>query len=1152
MNKKIYIGNSLLKNIEKKITGEFLEINKQKFYKISNYDEMPPFFISIVSAYEHWMYVSSNGSLTAGRKDKDNALFPYYTVDKIHNFKGITGSKTIIFATDEENTYLWEPFSNSFKFLYNIEQNIYKNLPGNILIFEEINKDLNLTFRYKLSTADKLGFIKESELANNNNNSVKINILDGIQNILPSGTNSTFQLNFSNLLDAYKKNELIDSKIGIYYLSSIPTDRAEPSEGLLATVVWSYGFDDFKVLLSSKQLESFRKTAFVNHEEDIRAKRGAYFVNSEFELASKSTKSWYIIADINLDIPQIEEIKNFLNKKSNLAEFIKKNIEDNTEKLLKKISYADGLQATADSASISRHISNVLFNIMRGGIFDDRNGIETGNYRCHIERSNACVYNKEQEFLNSLPDYIQYEDLLKKVSSKNNPDLMRLTYEYLPLVFSRRHGDPSRPWNQFSIKLKDENGKNIFGYEGNWRDIFQNWEALAMSFPKYIESIIVKFVNASTVDGYNPYRISEQGIDWEVVEPDNPWSNIGYWGDHQIIYLQKLLELSQKYNPENLHSLLNKNIFCFANVPYRIKSYEEIVHNPNDTIIFDKNLQAEILTRTEKLGSDGKLVHNTDNEIFKITLYEKLILTLLTKLSNFIPEAGIWLNTQRPEWNDANNALVGQGTSMVTLYYIRRYAKFILKLFQNEKNKEIVLTKELNQFFFEINNTLKENIKILENSFTDQQRKQFTDSVGQAGSTYRKLVYGKHSGIRVSVSTEKIKNFLELTLSFIEHSIKANKREDKLYHSYNLIKFDLKENKIIIKHLYEMLEGQVAVLSSGYLSISESIEVLDALKNSKMFREDQYSYMLYPNRKLPKFIEKNNIPTEYSNNSQLFKTLEKENDKSLIVKDRNNVFHFNKKFRNIQDVKVALEKLENKGYGKLVEKEQEAIYNLWEKMFNHSEFTGRSGTFFGYEGLGSIYWHMVSKLLLSVAELYYSAIEIKANKNELSRIIEHYYEIRAGIGLNKSPKVYGAFPTDPYSHTPEDGGAKQPGMTGQVKEDIISRFYELGICVKEGLLEFKPELLRKSEFLQNSHTFVYFSNSGTKNEIKLKPEELAFTYCGIPIVYQISDNQYVELIYKNKKIVFEYLILDRETSQLVFNRDKNIKRINVFLTPKLS
>ena len=46
----------------------------------------------------------------------------------------------------------------------------------------------------------------------------------------------------------------------------------------------------------------------------------------------------------------------------------------------------------------------------------------------------------------------------------------------------------------------------------------------------------------TTADGYNPYRITSDGIDWEIIDPDDTWSQIGYWNDHQIIYLLKLLE----------------------------------------------------------------------------------------------------------------------------------------------------------------------------------------------------------------------------------------------------------------------------------------------------------------------------------------------------------------------------------------------------------------------------------------------------------------------------------------------------------------------------------------------------------------------------------------------------------------------------------
>ena len=98
---------------------------------------------------------------------------------------------------------------------------------------------------------------------------------------------------------------------------------------------------------------------------------------------------------------------------------------------------------------------------------------------------------------------------------------------------------------------------------------------------------------------------------------------------------------------------------------------------------------------------------------------------------------------------------------------------------------------------------------------------------------------------------------------------------------------------------------------------------------------------------------------------------------------------------------------------------------------------------FGFEGLGSIYWHMVSKLLLALAENYFGALEDGASAAPLHRLGELYYRVRAGIGFNKTPEVYGAFPTDPYSHTPPGGGAKQPGMTGQVKEEVLTRLGEI-------------------------------------------------------------------------------------------------------------
>jgi hypothetical protein len=295
------------------------------------------------------------------------------------------------------------------------------------------------------------------------------------------------------------------------------------------------------------------------------------------------------------------------------------------------------------------------------------------------------------------------------LTKSEDADLIRLSIEYLPLKFSRRHGDPSRPWNYFTINIQNEtDGSEILDYEGNWRDLFQNWETLAHSYPEFIEGMIFKFLNATTFDGYNPYRVTKGGFDWETIEPDNPWSYIGYWGDHQIIYLQKFFEIIEKYHPGTLQSFFNKNWFVYAAVPYIIKPYEQILKNPKDTIKFDHIWDAAIRKQRDSIGADGALLTTDDKETYHVNFLEKILATLLAKISNFIPETGIWLNTQRPEWNDANNALVGNGVSMVTLYYLHRFLKFFQKTLENSDLEKTEISVELVNVFQNIRKTLQE------------------------------------------------------------------------------------------------------------------------------------------------------------------------------------------------------------------------------------------------------------------------------------------------------------------------------------------------------------------------------------------------------------------------------------------------------------
>ena len=735
-----------------------------------------------------------------------------------------------------------------------------------------------------------------------------------------------------------------------------------------------------------------------------------------------------------------------------LDEAIAESVARGSARLRELVGSADGVQDTGDAIGDAHHFANVLFNVMRGGVFVDEQRVQREHVARFLMQRNKEVAARHGEALAELPEMMAHAALAEWARGRDDADLLRLAYEYLPLTFSRRHGDPSRPWNRFTIRVRDEAGRPSLSYEGNWRDIFQNWEALLWSFPGFIDGVVAKFVNASTADGFNPYRLTSDGIDWEVPEPEKPWSNIGYWGDHQTIYLLKLLETSRRFQPRALERLLEARIFSFANVPYRIASYAELVADPHDTIRFDAAGGEAIEERVATLGADGKLLADADGKIVHVSLAEKLVICMLARLSNLVPDGGIWMNTQRPEWNDANNALVGYGVSMVTLCYLRRFVVFLGELLDEKRGDDITLGSAVARWLDEVHATLVGEVAALESPRVDDvTRRRVLDRLGEAFSNYRKKIYGDGLGAPETRPYATVLSLVATARRWLDHAILANERPDGLFHAYNLLTVTPEGGDATVDHLYEMLEGQVAVLSSGLLDAEASLKVLDALFASALYRRDQKSFTLYPNRELPGLLDRGVLLAGDVKENPLLMALLERHTRPLVLRDEEGGYRFDPDFRNAEDLAAALEALSAEPeWGPLAREHREQTLRLYESAFRHRAFTGRSGTMVAYEGLGSIYWHMVSKLLLAVQETF----SRNADGDHADRLCEAYFRVRAGLSASKTPVEYGAFPTDPYSHTPGHRGAQQPGMTGQVKEEILTRWAELGVEVDEGRVRF--------------------------------------------------------------------------------------------------
>ena len=140
-----------------------------------------------------------------------------------------------------------------------------------------------------------------------------------------------------------------------------------------------------------------------------------------------------------------------------------------------------------------------------------------------------------------------------------------------------------------------------------------------------------------------------------------------------------------------------------------------------------------------------------------------MLILLLAKLANFVPGGGIWMNTQRPEWNDANNALTGKGLSVVTLCYLRRFVVFFQQMLSGYEEASLEVTREVKAVFDAMSEVLQRHKITLQASFDDQQRRTVMDALGQAGSDYRQEIYQKgFSGSFTDLDRAELLAFLHL------------------------------------------------------------------------------------------------------------------------------------------------------------------------------------------------------------------------------------------------------------------------------------------------------------------------------------------------------------------------------------------------------
>jgi hypothetical protein len=119
-------------------------------------------------------------------------------------------------------------------------------------------------------------------------------------------------------------------------------------------------------------------------------------------------------------------------------------------------------------------------------------------------------------------------------------------------------------------------------------------------------------------------------------------------------------------------------------------------------------------------------------------------------------------------------------------------------------------------------------------------------------------------------------------------------------------------------------------------------------------------------------------------------------------------------------------------------------------------------------------------------------------------------------------------------------------MTGQVKEQILTRLGELGIEVVAGRLRFRPRLLHLAEFNDEPSRFGWLGVSGAESMVDLPAGSLAFTHCQVPICYRLGDVPSIELVRADGQTErVDGAELGREASRAIFERRGTYRRMTV-------
>ena len=690
-------------------------------YVIENYDKLPAFSsflpgLAGVKGIPLWAFYTNRGQgiNSFGIHNKNNAIVEFNPANTAYENTSLKGFRTFMKC----NGNYFEPFVTFDK---SAKRNIY--IRKNSFTIEEINQQhgLKISVKYFILPNDSYGALVRNVQIENISADVKsIELIDGLPKIIPFGIQNSAYKEMSNLLKSWTEIKNIENNVPYYTMRASSDDSAEVS--------------------------------------DI---EGGYFYLSIY-----NQHVLPVIYD-----PDV--IFNYDNSLVNPVEFMEHSLEEVVEK---PQCFANKIPCgfTPLNTSLSP-TQNCKFSTMVGfastpeQINEKLEEICDRQYILDKEQQAeeiAQYLTKDVQTHTSSPVFDQYVEqcYLDNFLRGGYPFIFNKdTNKAVVHLFSRKHGDPERDYNFFSIA-----GEYYSQGNGNFRDVSQN-RRNDVFFQKDTGTFNIKtFFNLIQIDGYNPLEVRpstftvkedykedvvkllQANIKGEVSNlqkvVDNAFTpgqianciarhhielscnedvllekllgfcnqNIeagfgeGYWSDHWDYNLD-LIENYLKIYPDQENELLFKdNSYCFYDSPCRVlPRSEKYVINKNEARQYGTLAEdTEKCIRNDFHKDRTNWLQTKSGQIAETTLMVKLISLALNKFATLDPYGmGVEMEGGKPGWNDAMNGLPGLfGSGMAETFELKRMLLFIRKTITLESS--ILIPVEINNYLRKVADTL--------------------------------------------------------------------------------------------------------------------------------------------------------------------------------------------------------------------------------------------------------------------------------------------------------------------------------------------------------------------------------------------------------------------------------------------------------------